>query len=595
MPAPIHPKTDSSPGAPGSARALGAWKCCLVLAALTTALKLCLLLFPSEHVSPKWVTAEELHRGNIASEILRGPLLAVQDYAFAPNHGGSVVEGVLAVPFVALFGNSIASVRLVPILFNALAVVLLFLVLDRNVSRRAAWIGGVLFACAPPGYSLLAMTAFGTHVENNALTMLVLLLYLELHRLGAARHEGGARETRLALGLGAAAGFALYFGYSFAVALVAILVFEFLHDKLFFARRWFRFAALGFAIGFAPWIAYNLAHGFAGLTIYDAPLTTRVSLANVIENGWWRAQLLFTDQIPGSLYFRGFAGRDRLGERAGDLVGAAILFVLVAFAAWRSRAMLARAARAVASLRFRPVDLGAPVCFLVYVPLFVLAFAGTNLAFAHIAPGGSSPTEAPAIAHEGRYVAPLFPFLCLLAGFALGELGHAFSHGRSIATWATSAFAAACVAGTLAVCDVGRAGESLRRPGSSDAELARWMAWTWRTDVRRLDRIVTGLETRRSAEVADGMIFALAQGLKWGITTQNSADSKARETTRKNLAALRFLHDRVADAYKPYCEPPIPGEKIYSGRERAEFWRNYRFRERAQRVRDPMALVTPSL
>jgi 4-amino-4-deoxy-L-arabinose transferase-like glycosyltransferase len=557
------------------------WKVALVLAALSTVLKLCLLVFPSVHVSPGWVLAEEMHRGNIAKEILRGPLLPILDYSWAPNVGGSVVAGVLAVPFVAVFGETIAAVRAVPILFNALCVALVVLLLDRFASRRAAWIGGALVAIAPPGYSLLAITAFGTHVEGNALTLACVFLFLELHRLGARGLEGSAREARTALAFGLCAGFALYFCYSVAVALLALLAYEFAHDKLFLARRWARFALLGFAIGFAPWVAYNAACDFRGLSIYETPIGERVSWANLAAGGFDRLVLLLGDLLPNSFYFKALGP----GRATGAIVALAFLSCVVALA-WSCRARLAQCARATFSLRRRPNDLGIEVLFLLYVLVFVIGFAATDMGLSSISNG---------IAHDGRYAAPLYPFLAMIAACALDRAWNRapprvarFVHAVPFALAALS-----CI-GTLGACDFSRAGECFRQPGTSDELLARWMAATWRTDVDRLDRVVERIERTRTPEFADGMIFMIAQGLKWGIACPQRGDPNVREKTRRNIAALGFLHDRVADAYKPYCEHPRGAVQFYAYRQRERFWIQYRHRERAKPCRELLALRTPA-
>jgi hypothetical protein len=74
---------------------------------------------------------------------------------------------------------------------------------------------------------------------------------------------------------------------------------------------------------------------------------------------------------------------------------------------------------------------------------------------------------------------------------------------------------------------------------------------------------------------------------------QDTATDQGRAKYEKNAVALRHLHDCVADAYKPYCDMPLVGEPIYRYGERDRFWSSYRHRERAARVREPLALATP--
>src|SRR5262245_33544420 len=143
-----------------------------VLIALAVVIRLALILAPRVDLYgpdlpqiPGSYIGEEIARGNLAAELLDGPLLSLLDYQYTHFFGGSVVTGVLAtVPF-AVLGPSIVSLKLVPILFELATLVFLFLVLDRWVSRRAAWFGGLLVALSPPGYTQISTIAWGSHME----------------------------------------------------------------------------------------------------------------------------------------------------------------------------------------------------------------------------------------------------------------------------------------------------------------------------------------------------------------------------------------------------------------------------------------------
>ena len=47
---------------------------------------------------------EELYRGNIAKEVISGPVLPFLDYQRSEYEGGTLVMGLLAVPFFLIFG-----------------------------------------------------------------------------------------------------------------------------------------------------------------------------------------------------------------------------------------------------------------------------------------------------------------------------------------------------------------------------------------------------------------------------------------------------------------------------------------------------------
>src|SRR6202008_3267965 len=153
-----------------------------VLLALALLPRLCVLLAPQadlyrqRHAAPQSrpfiSVGEEATRGSVALEIVRGPLLPVLDYQYATFFGGSTVVAVLAAPLFAVFGPRLWALKAVPIGFHLAAVVLLFLILDRFASRRAAWIGGILMALPPPGYTIITTVAWGSHMESNALALL---------------------------------------------------------------------------------------------------------------------------------------------------------------------------------------------------------------------------------------------------------------------------------------------------------------------------------------------------------------------------------------------------------------------------------------
>ena len=542
----------------------------LVLVALSTLLKLTILLCESDHVSPDWVLPEELHRGNIAQEILDGPLLALQDYHHAPNVGGSLVVGIAAVPFIALFGPSIVSVRLVPVLFNALTVALLFLVLDRFVNRRAAWIGGLLIAIAPPGYSLISVTAWGTHLENNAQTMACLYLFLSLRAEVDASRMTDTRSGLRAFAFGALAGFATYFGYMFLIALLAMLFFEFLHDKLFVLRPWFRAFVLGFAIGIVPWVTYNRTHDFGGLSVYNESLADHIAPSRVLPAASANFVELVSRFLPSSFFFRDFphVADPSVVEWSFYLA----LAVLVAIAAWSARDSIARAFAALFRRRGATPPLAPAVCFLIYV----IAFAGAFSMF------DFQQAEAGfAIAHDGRHVAPLYPFLVMLAAIGLDFIARHGSIARVAAGSITAILCATCLVGTLAICDFDRFGASLHEPGTSEEELARFIAWRYKADVPRLERLLAKLDTSRPERVRDGMIFCLAENLKWALLRLDPADAYKHATRQRFEDALHFLHEHVDARYKPYCEDPIPGERLYAYGEHAEFWADYNRRRAA--------------
>jgi hypothetical protein len=534
----------------------------IALALVAIALRLVLLAAPGPDVSPDWVFPEEQHRGNIACEVLQGPLLDLQDYHHAPNVGGSLVVGVLAAPFVATLGPNALAVRMPTLLLHGLAVLILFALLDRHVSRRAAWAGGVLFAIAPPGYLLLSVTAWGTHVENNTFVLLALYLFLEL----VALPHDAPRTRSLGALLGAVAGFGCYFGYSFAAALAALGLLAFVRDRAFFLRRWFGFACAGFVVGFLPWIRYNALHDFAGLSIYNAGI-----VGSAPQGPSWPEKLgwFFTTYFPRSLYFRpneqgdlSWAEPVLAGVLLGTFVGVAVR--------WR-RELLAAARRFVA-VRAEPPRIGIELACVAYFLCFTVAMLAAR-------PVQTGITTA--IAHDGRYAAPLLPFLCLAFGAAFEPVAAAGRIARRIAVAGVTAIALLLGVAFAGLLDADAAPGSAAQAGASDEELARWIVWTYKSDVERLARLVDGLERRRPEDVRAGTLFVMGEILKSRLMAIPADDPRRgafRESCRTSLA---FLRAKVPPEYRMYFEEPWPGEKLYSWHQRREFHRVYEERRRA--------------
>src|SRR5690349_8937401 len=60
---------------------------------------------------------EELYRGTIAQEIIRGLPTSLWNYQADEYSSGSIVIGLVAVPFFKFLGPSLLALKLVPLLF----------------------------------------------------------------------------------------------------------------------------------------------------------------------------------------------------------------------------------------------------------------------------------------------------------------------------------------------------------------------------------------------------------------------------------------------------------------------------------------------
>ncbi|MDP8257676.1 MAG: glycosyltransferase family 39 protein [Candidatus Alcyoniella australis] len=193
---------------------------------------------------------DETPTGNIASALAGGSLVMPwQAYQFKPFAGGTVLEGLMAWPFFAQWGDRLICLRAAPIIFSLLTMILWVLFLDRYFSRRAAVFSGLLFAAPPPLYGLLSVTAWGNHTESSLLTIVALWGLIAM--LGYSRPKQPGALSGLALGV--LCGLGLWFSYTFAVTLAMLLILWALLDRRWPLERSFLAFWPGLLIGLIPW------------------------------------------------------------------------------------------------------------------------------------------------------------------------------------------------------------------------------------------------------------------------------------------------------------------------------------------------------
>lgn len=199
---------------------------------------------------------EELYRGTIAREIVQGPLIPLWeylDYQVEYFPGGTLVVGMLAVPFFMLFGQTYISLKLVGLLFALGTFIVWFLFLDKFFNRRAAVIASLLFIFCPPFYTKMSLITWGAHPEANFFTALSLFIF---YRIFFRVEIGGKNLDFFWLGL--CAGFAFWFVQTYLLTLAFILLCWFAFDRGFLLRKTFYIFGGGFLLGFSPGIFYEL-------------------------------------------------------------------------------------------------------------------------------------------------------------------------------------------------------------------------------------------------------------------------------------------------------------------------------------------------
>ena len=556
----------------------GRWRALAVIACVAGAMRLLLVLAPPLDSSPNGArfengvileaggpAIEELMRGSATKDLLAGTVLPyVQDYQVQSFWGGTLVTSFLAVPFFAVLGPTLVALRLTTVVFAVLTAAAVFWILDRHVGRRAAWIGGLLMAIAPPGVAVYGATAYGAGVEIQALALWMLAAFLAWTRDGLRPLPG--------LVAGLLAGFSIYFGY-ISLPLIALLVLYVLWiEPRVVVSRAVLWPLLGIAIGSLPWSYYNLTHGGSGLELYGwsfaRSLTPVVGLlpGRIVELVW--------RDLPGAFYLQPPL-RFPLGR-----VLVAVFAALAVLVALRHRDSLARALRP-PWRRDAPGDGSAlarvhpAVPILAFLPFFALAYVVSNFRVLHDGVRG---------AFDYRYMVPLFPFLMLVAGVGLDALARRSPGWRRAAVGAAAALCALFLVSNLAYCRFEGAREGWSAPGYHDAQFARSVVLRYGDDLDALTHVVDAVSRKRTPDEQEQFFFVIAQHYKFFLHPDAKLTDYGEERP-DHARALAHLHAIVPEPYAAFFEPLAPGERIWK-RGEIEAWRRAREHRRAAEAPD---------
>src|SRR5713101_6485973 len=219
---------------------------------------------------------EELYRGTIAQELVTGLTLPLTEYRADNYSGGSLVIGALAAGFFLLFGPTAFALKLAPLLVFTLALAFWYWTIQRAAGERVAGYFAFLFCFSPPLFTAYSVAALGDHAESilfSALTVFLLFRMLS--------DETGWLAYPVLLGL--TGGVGLWFDYIYGITLLAILGFWLWHDTGMLRRTRFACFALGFLVGFSPWIIMNLQTHFAGLVVQGSTVWEHFGLEHLWE------------------------------------------------------------------------------------------------------------------------------------------------------------------------------------------------------------------------------------------------------------------------------------------------------------------------
>lgn len=451
----------------------------------------------------------------VAAQPWRGPPL----WAYYDNCGGHLIVGLCAAPLYAVFGASYLTLKLVPLFFGIVDLLLIWDLCARLFGRRAALLAGLAFAIGPATLVTYSVLAKGNHFEG--LTFQLAATWL-LYRGHESRRPGRWWMAAAAMG-----GFAI-FAYLGAILWIGLLAVT--HVVMRGTRRGLvelGHGGMPFMAGLAPLIWIQLHTGRPADVLENF-----VGGAQPLE----RARELVFDLLPQA------AGYPDLLFLPGSLANhaALLLFVgvwlLAAGTCVRSLRSCARDpqyTREVDQARYRGLAL-LPFCL--YLPLFLVAYALSTPRFTLY----SAPLEV----QRFRYLVPHFAFACVLLGAAAVwrpsvALGWQRYLGRGLAygTLALGAFLLPLVDWSFR-----HVGDGLHYPGSDlatssqallrdprrDAESGR-MIW----DLERLQRELAGYTAGEAVRATFGSGYMLA----WA----QAVEGREPDSRRRPLLDLQRL------------------------------------------------------
>jgi len=330
------------------------------------------------------VQGEELYRGTIAQELVTGLTMPFTEYRADNYSGGSLVIGALAAGFFLLFGPSVFALKLAPLFLFTLTLVFWYWTIQRYASERVAGYFALLFSFSPPLLTAYSVTAMGYHSESIVFSALTVFLLFSM-----LSHEKPSLAYPVLLGL--TAGFGLWFCYTYGLTLLSLLGFWLWHDKGRFWRPRVLWFALGFLVGFSPWISINLQTHFAGLVVHGTNVWEHFGFEPLWDG------LAHPRELAPYQFFASLASDDPrdLPRRAVNLLYS-LLYLGPILTAGVLRLKTGRSAPAEASLT-RPTLVGFAILYLI---VFTLAVQFSDF---------RSPS----------YNMPAYPFLFFLVAYSL--------------------------------------------------------------------------------------------------------------------------------------------------------------------------------
>lgn len=372
---------------------------------------------------------DEMPTGNISHDLDRGLVLHYPFYQFKPFAAGTLIEGLVAHPFMKAFGRSLFSLKCSAIVFGLGTLALWYLLLWRYVGALAAIFTGSLLTFAPMGYINLTTTAWGNHTESSFFTIAILFaLFWAYYDRNPAR-----RPPFFPVFLaGLIAGFGVYFTYTGAVTLIfGMAIILLIGGKIQWKGPIWYYTA-GAIAGFLPILPSVRAYGLPALGRIDTysgySSGSLITISNLFMETDWKMMVAkffysLTRDIPKSFCCRYFA--EVKGPFWSFCLYLLILIMLLTYI-FLSRKKLSSLFGRIFSGKKTRENVSVLLVFSLpfYVLLFLVIFSISGFRVLNTL------DPDPGSYAEFRYLAPLVPFLFAIAGLGIQSLWNFFKTSK---------------------------------------------------------------------------------------------------------------------------------------------------------------------
>lgn len=260
-------------------------------------------------LSPNTLSFSESFKATAAYDLITEQRFELFDYTYRHNEGGSLVTALLAAIMFKLFGITVFSFKLAPLLISICSFFLGYSLVEKYFGFRKAAIFAVLFVFAPPSYIQLSMPGFGNHAESILFFFLLISIVSKLCCL----NESAIFERKVLFPLwGFICGFSIWYGYINLIAVIVSFICIFSNKRYpFRVNDWGKFLFF-LLVGFLPLLVYRFVYaGGAEWIIKTKPLHAHF-FTNSIGHVGRKIVSLFVYDLPRSLFYKksGFISRN---------------------------------------------------------------------------------------------------------------------------------------------------------------------------------------------------------------------------------------------------------------------------------------------